>query len=111
MAPWIFQQRWGDCSSGALRYDKQGIRGVASSKEGIIPVATISLSAFQQKFEFSHVYPWEVRKFVEVLDTSKSTSGDIPTGILFPLLSGFRLDIANSMPYYVLPKLGKGPLV
>ena len=35
-----------------------------------------------QKFEFSHVYPWEVIKFVEVLDTNKSTSGDIPTKII-----------------------------
>ena len=26
-----------------------------------------------QKFEFSHVCPWEVMKFVEVLDTSNST--------------------------------------
>ena len=35
-----------------------------------------------QKFEFSHVYPWEFMKFVEVLDTSKSTNGDIPTKII-----------------------------
>ena len=35
-----------------------------------------------QKFELSRVCPWEVMKFVEVLDTSKSTSGDIPTKIL-----------------------------
>ena len=35
-----------------------------------------------QKFEFSHVCPWEVMKFVEVLDTSKSTSGDMPTKII-----------------------------
>ena len=32
-----------------------------------------------QKFEFSHIYPWEVMKCVEVLDTGKSTSGVIPT--------------------------------
>ena len=31
-----------------------------------------------QKFEFSHVYPWEVMKVIEVLDASKSTSRDIP---------------------------------
>ena len=35
-----------------------------------------------QKFEFSHVCLWEFMKFVEVLDTSKSTSGDIPTKII-----------------------------
>ena len=31
-----------------------------------------------QKFEFSHVYPWEVMKVIEVLGASKSTSRDIP---------------------------------
>ena len=35
-----------------------------------------------QKFEFSDVYPWEVMKFVKVLDTSKSTFGDKPTRII-----------------------------
>ena len=35
-----------------------------------------------QKFEFSHVCPWEVMKFVEVLDTSQSASGDIPTEVI-----------------------------
>ena len=38
--------------------------------------------SINQKFEFSHVYPWEVMKFVEILDPCKSTSGDIPTKII-----------------------------
>ena len=35
--------------------------------------------SYEQKFQFSHVYPWDVMKFIETLDASKSTSGNIPT--------------------------------
>ena len=35
-----------------------------------------------KKFEFSLVCPCEVMKFVEVLDTNKCNSGDIPTKII-----------------------------
>ena len=38
--------------------------------------------SYEQKFQFSHVYPWDVMKFVETLDASKSTSGNIPTKII-----------------------------
>ena len=44
------------------------------------------------KLEFSHVCPWEVMKFFEALDTSKSTSGDIPTKII-------KMDKENICPY------------
>ncbi len=38
--------------------------------------------SYEQKFQFSHVYPWDVMKFVETLDASKSTSGNKPTKII-----------------------------
>ncbi len=38
--------------------------------------------SYEQKFQFSHVYPWDVMKFVETLDASKSTSGNEPTKII-----------------------------
>ena len=38
--------------------------------------------SISQKFEFSHVYPWDVMAFVDKLDTTKSTSGDIPSIII-----------------------------
>ena len=38
--------------------------------------------SYEQKFQFSHVYPWDVMKFIETLDASKSTSGNIPTKII-----------------------------
>ena len=156
-----------------------------------MPLSIITIKrniSITQKFKFPHVCPWEVMKFFEVLDTSKSTSGDIPTkiikmakenicpyltdcinaaiykctfpdelkkadvsaifkkgnpscrenyrpisiltaickiyersmgvqmnsyfkGILSALLSGFRKDIAPSMPYFVQRKLGKDALI
>ena len=38
--------------------------------------------SYEKKFQFSHVYPWDVMNFVEALDASKSTSGNIPTKII-----------------------------
>ena len=38
--------------------------------------------SYEQKFQLSHVYPWDVMKFIETLDASKSTSGNIPTKII-----------------------------
>ena len=37
---------------------------------------------YEKKFQFYHVYPWDVMNFVEALDASKSTSGNIPTKII-----------------------------
>ena len=39
-------------------------------------------ASYEQKFQFSHVYPWDVMKFIETLGASKSTSGNIPTKII-----------------------------
>ena len=46
-------------------------------------IITIKRSfSITQKLEFSHAHPREVMKFVQLLDTYKSTSGDIPTKII-----------------------------
>ena len=52
-----------------------------------------------QKFELSHVYPWEVVKFVKVLDTSKSTSGDIPTKMTKESICPYLTDCINAAIY------------
>ena len=38
--------------------------------------------SYEKKFQTSHVYPWDVMNFVEELDASKSTNGNIPTKII-----------------------------
>ena len=38
--------------------------------------------SYDKKFQFSHVYPWDVMKFFKDLDANKSTSGNIPTKII-----------------------------
>ena len=55
--------------------------------------------SYQQKFHFFHVYPWDVMKFIETLDASKSTSGNIPTKIIKmakEILSPYLSDCTNT---------------
>ena len=35
-----------------------------------------------ERFEFLHVYPWDVMEQIEAIDPSKSNSGNIPVKIL-----------------------------
>ena len=62
--------------------------------------------SINQKFEFSHVYPWEVMKFVEILDPCKSTSGDIPTKIIKMAKESvcpYLTDCINAAIYIIVP--------
>ena len=55
--------------------------------------------SYEQKFQFSHVYPWDVMKFIEKLDASKSTSGNIPTKIIKmakDILCPYQTDCINT---------------